>query len=289
MKIFDKITNRLSRLSSQNLSYENARQVYGGDINSTFILETTAGNFFIKLNRAAYQDMFQKEYEGLNLLASANSVKVPQPILHGNSGDQIFLVMELIEKGSQNKNFWTGFASGLATIHKHSAAYFGLNLNNYIGLLPQSNKKHGDWASFYAEERIMPLVMKAHSQDKLLKKEVELAEKLCDKFSFLLPDEKPSLLHGDLWSGNFTADKNGEPVIYDPAVYYGHREMDVAMTKLFGGFDRNFYDYYNEAFPLQAGWQQRLDLFQLYPLLVHLILFGGDYYGIVIDIFRKYN
>lgn len=289
MKIFDHITTELSTLFNQDVSSKNVRQVYGGDINSTFIIETTAGNYFIKLNKGFFQDMFQKEFEGLKLLASVNSIKVPQPILYGDFDNQIFLVMEAIEKGSASKNFWERFASGLATIHKQSASYFGLDSDNYIGSLSQSNKKHDTWTSFYAEERIMPLVVKAYSQNKLSKNEVELAEKLCNKLDNLMPHEKASLLHGDLWSGNFTADKNGEPVIYDTAVYYGHREMDIAMTKLFGGFDNSFYDYYNESFPLQNQWKQRLDLFQLYPLLVHLILFGEHYYHSVTSILKKYG
>lgn len=289
MKIFDHITNESSLFFTQEVSAKNVKQVYGGDINSTFVIETTAGIFFIKLNKDSYADMFQKEFEGLNLLSAANAIKVPKPILCGNFESQIFLVMEAIEKGIAGKYFWKYFAYSLADLHKQTASYFGLDIDNYIGSLTQSNRKHETWASFYAEERILPLVRKANAQNKLSTNEVGIAEKLCEKFPDIMPAENSSLLHGDLWSGNFTADKNGDPVMYDPAVYYGHREMDIAMTKLFGGFHNCFYDYYNEASPLQSQWQERLDVFQLYPLLVHLILFGRSYYNSVMSIFKKYS
>jgi fructosamine-3-kinase len=287
-KVFDHILQQLSEKYNEIILLKNSEQVHGGDINSSFILKTSAGNFFLKLNDISYDDMFKKEAEGLALLASANTIKVPQPILHGCFEANIFLVMEAVIKGNTGKDFWQEFAYGLAGIHQKSASFFGLDTNNYIGSIPQSNNKHNHWASFYSEERILPLIQKAFSQKKCTVDEIKLAEKVCAKFESLMPPEKPSLLHGDLWSGNFMANNECKAVIFDPAVYFGHREMDIAMTKLFGGFDACFYDYYNEAFPLQSLWQQRLDLFQLYPLLVHLVLFGGHYHTSAMSILKKY-
>jgi fructosamine-3-kinase len=132
-------------------------------------------------------------------------------------------------------------------------------------------------------------MQQVYRQQKCSAEDLKSAEKICSKFDSLFPPEPPALLHGDLWSGNFVANKNGDPVIYDPAVYYGHREMDIAMTLLFGGFDSSFYHYYNEAYPLPYLWKERIKLCQLYPLLVHLALFGGNYYGSVKNIITLYD
>ncbi len=195
--------------------------------------------------------------------------------------------MEHIPKGQPASNFWQQFGHGLAAMHKNTNEIFGLNEDNYIGTIPQPNKPANSWAAFYTQ-RIMHLMQMALVEKKCALNDVLLAEKLCAKFDALFPTEQPALLHGDLWSGNFMAGETGQPVIYDPAVYYGHREMDIAMTMLFGGFDKQFYTHYNEAYPLQPGWQQRVQLCQLYPLLVHLFLFGGHYYYSVMDIIKKY-
>lgn len=144
------------------------------------------------------------------------------------------------------------------------------------------------WPEFYAEQRIMPLIRQAFDQRKCTQADVQLAEQFCKKLSALIPNESPALLHGDLWSGNRMFTANGEAAVYDPAVYFGHREMDIAMTLLFGGFDDYFYTIYNDVYPLQQGWRQRVAICQLYPLLVHLILFGGHYYNSVKTIIRQY-
>ncbi|MGN6619137.1 MAG: fructosamine kinase family protein [Ilyomonas sp.] len=287
-KVFDDILQQLSEKYNENILLKDSVQIYGGDINSAFKLYTTAGSFFLKLNSESYNDMFVKEAEGLELLDSAKTIKIPQPILYGRSETNIFLVMESFIKGRIGKNFWQEFAYGLAGIHQQTVSFFGLDTNNYCGSLLQSNKKHDNWCSFYTEERIMPLIQKAYTQKRCTLDEIKLAEKVCAKFESLMPAEKSSLVHGDLWCGNFLSTREGKVVIYDPAVYYGHREMDIAMTELFGGFDERFYDYYNEAFPLQPQWQERIQLFQLYPLLVHVVLFGEPYYNKVISILKKY-
>jgi fructosamine-3-kinase len=273
----------------QDIVIEQVQPVFGGDINSTFLLGTNAGRLFLKTNTAAPADMFEREYNGLQLLRATNAFTVPKPLAYGSEGDNTFLVMEYMAKGRPANNFWQQFGHGLAAIHNHTQNWFGLDENNYIGTIPQPNKHTDTWAGFYAQQRIMHLMQKALEQKSCSVNDVVLAEKLCTRFDTLFPKEPPALLHGDLWSGNFMAGEDGRPVIYDPAVYYGHREMDIAMTMLFGGFDKQFYHYYNEAHPLQAGWQQRVQLCQLYPLLVHLLLFGGHYYYSVMDVIKQYQ
>jgi fructosamine-3-kinase len=200
-----------------------------------------------------------------------------------------------MEHGAPAKDFWEDFGMSLAEMHKKPQAYFGFEEDNFIGSLHQSNGTNAstgpatktNWAKFYAEERILPLVDKLITRGDLSKTDRTNAEKLCNKFDSLFPKETPSLLHGDLWSGNFMCAQNGKPCIYDPAVYYGHREMDLGMTKLFGGFDKKFYEAYHATYPLEKNWEQRIPLTQLYPLLVHAILFGGAYVGSVRDILKK--
>jgi protein-ribulosamine 3-kinase len=190
---------------------------------------------------------------------------------------QQYLLLEWLESGSSQKDFWEQFGAGLAMMHKKQQAFFGWKEDNYIGSLRQNNNKHESWNLFYAECRIMPLVRQLFNTNAFSKNDLAAAEKLCEKLNKLFPSEPPALLHGDLWSGNFMVTSNGYAAIFDPAVYYGHREMDIGMTKLFGGFDQRFYNAYNEVYPLEKDWQRRLQLTQLYPILVHAILFGGHY------------
>jgi len=302
-ELLHSIGQRLSAHFCQPIQILHQQQVFGGDINQTFHLETNIGSFFLKLNNGHLKDMFEKEFEGLKLLYQTKTVKIPEPVLYGSlagnvisektgipsNQEQIFLVTELIQKGDPSKNFWQTFAHQLAALHKHSNDHFGLSSNNYIGSLTQQNNPCNSWAEFYATQRIMPLIQLAFDQNKCSKKDLVLTENLSKHFDDLFPGEQPALLHGDLWSGNFMSGLDGKPVIYDPAVYYGNREIDIAMSLLFGGFDKSFYDHYNEVLPLQLNWKQRIRLCQLYPLLVHLILFGGHYYASVIDIIKSYN
>jgi fructosamine-3-kinase len=301
--ILNHIAQKLSTHFDQPVQITHHQQVFGGDINETFHLRTNVGSFFLKLNNGHLKDMFEKEFEGLHLLHQAKTIKIPEPVLHGcfsantrtekaeipSNQEQIFLVTEYIRKENPSKNFWQAFAHQMAGLHKHSNDHFGLSTNNYIGSLPQKNEPCNSWAEFYATQRIMPLIQLAYGQSKCSKKDLLSAENLCRRLPDLFPPEQPALLHGDLWGGNFMSGANGEPVIYDPAVYYGNREMDIAMSLLFGGFDKSFYDHYNEAFLLHPNWRERIRLCQLYPLLVHLILFGGHYYNSVLDVIEAYS
>ncbi|HEY2725672.1 MAG TPA: fructosamine kinase family protein [Parafilimonas sp.] len=287
--LYDYIAQQLSKHFNQAANIVNCKQIFGGDINQTFHLQTDIGSFFLKLNDGSLQDIFEKEFYGLQLLHQTKAIKIPVPVLHGSFNNQIFLVTEFIQKGNPSKNFWQIFAHQLALLHKHGNYQFGFSINNYIGSLHQQNNFCNTWNEFYATQRILPLTQLAYNQNKFDKQDLFLAEKLCNRFDKLFTAEKPSLIHGDLWNGNFMCDENGNSVIYDPAVYYGNREMDIAMSILFGGFDESFYAYYNEIFPLQKDWRERVKLCQLYPLLVHLILFGEHYYFDVKNILKIYN
>lgn len=262
----------------------------GSAISQAYLVDTTKGRFFMKRNAALFGlDFFEKEARGLDMLANAGAMKVPRPLFDGKYHQEIYVVMEWLEKGQPNPDFWQDFGRSLATLHQISAPQFGLDYNNYIGKIPQSNQHHPQWHEFYADERILKLVRRAVDHKLLAPSYISLADQLCAKLSDLIPEEKPALLHGDLWNGNFMAGKNGKVAIFDPAIYYGHREMDLAMSMLFGGFDQAFYDAYQEASPLAPAFESRLRVHQLYPLLVHLLLFGGHYRKDVERILENYS
>ena len=252
--------------------------VSGGCINYCFHLETSAGNYFLKYNDAAsYPGMFKSEATGLQLLRDANALPVPMVHFHSEAKGFSFLLLEWIDGGRREKNFWKNFGRAIAKLHKVGDESFGLNDDNYIGSLRQSNSKHTDWKTFFIRERIQPQFKLAHEKNLIDSETMNQFEKLFDQFDKFIPQEKPSLLHGDLWNGNFLVNNSGKAALIDPAVYFGHREMDLAMTKLFGGFDPDFYNSYQEEYPLEKGFEKRIDIHNLYPLLVHVNLFGGGY------------
>lgn len=255
-----------------------ASDVAGGDINQCRMLETTAGRFFLKANAGLFGlDLFEKEARGLVTLANAGELRVPRPLFDGRFHQQVYLVMEWLERGPVSEGYWRWFGTALARLHRHGGPDFGFDHDNYIGRLHQSNKRHARWSDFMAQERILPLARKAFDRQLLSKEDFDRAETLCGRLASIIPDEPPALLHGDLWSGNCMCLADGGPALFDPAVHLGHRETDIAMTILFGGFDESFYRSYEESHPLAPGWRERVGLFQIHPLLVHLLLFGGGY------------
>ena len=282
------ISEALSNHFNQHVEIKDLSQVFGGDINQSFRLQSNIGRFFLKMNHHRYADMFAKELAGLKMLYDTDSIRVPHPIMHGTFGQHIFLLQEFIENGNARKNFWETFAKKLALLHRNTNDQFGSGDHNYIGSLAQRNTFCDTWPEFYRTQRVMPLIQRAFDEKKCSKEEITRTEKLCDRFEDLFPRERPALIHGDLWSGNYLSDQYGDPVIFDPAVYYGNREMDIAMSMLFGGFDKSFYDQYDDAFPLESNWRETIHLCQLYPLLVHLILFGGHYHASVMNVITAY-
>ena len=266
-----------------------SRFVSGGSINIAYELQTAGGKYFLKVNhKALYPGMFAAEAEGLKLLTQTNTVKVPVIVLQGDAGNESFLLLEWVDAKRGSVQATQNLGVQLAQMHRNTADEFGLDHDNYIGSLPQSNRKHAKWSDFFIQERLQPMVSLAADKRLLEYADAGNFEKLYTKLPELFEEEAPALLHGDLWSGNYLTTLADEPYLIDPAVYYGHREADLAMTSLFGGFSHEFYRDYNEAFPLAKGWQKRTDLWNLYPLLVHLNLFGAGYLDRVRDAVKSY-
>ena len=261
----------------------------GGCINQGGKLNTTIGRFFLKWNDdKKFPGMFEAEGKGLDLLHRQNSIRIPKVIGHGKNGPHQFLLLEFIEQKSRSKNYWEQLGQSLALVHRCSSEFFGLDCDNYIGSLRQFNHTNSNWINFFIEERLdiqVKLAIKSAAVDVGWERKFKA---LYAKLPSLIAIEKPSLIHGDLWSGNLITDEKGEPCLIDPAVYYGNREADLAMTTLFGGFNGEFYSAYEEAFPLPPGSERRVDIYNLYPLLVHVNLFGGSYVHSVESILRAF-
>ncbi len=253
--------------------------VSGGCINHAHKLETTAGNYFLKYNsNARYPGMFEAEAKGLEILKNTGTIHVPDVIRVGVFHAFSFILLEFIESEKPAKNYWEKAGLQLANLHRCTSTLFGLDHNNYIGSIPQSNKQGKYWIDFFLEERLLAIGAE------IVNPFIDKLEKRVEQH---FPIENPSLSHGDLWSGNIMPGAGGEAFFYDPAIYYGHREMDLSMTRLFGGFPNEFYEAYNSFYPLQSGFQERMDLYNLYPLLVHVKLFGGSYLEQALGILKR--
>ena len=271
------------------LNVQRCEQVHGGDINQAYCVFTSTGKYFLKVNdRNKYPAMFEKEASGLDILNKHCILTIPKVIKAGDCDHQQYLLMEWLEKGSPQKNMWKDFGQGLAMMHQKRQEYFGLSENNYIGSLPQINTPHNEWSIFYTECRIMPLAKILFDAGNYSSADIKSANSFCNDLKNIFPLEFPALLHGDLWGGNYMITSSGNAAIFDPAIYFGHREMDIGMTKLFGGFDSRFYKAYDEVYPLAKGWEKRLAVTQLYPLLVHAVLFGGHYVSNAKEIIKQF-
>lgn len=265
------------------------KSIAGGDINEAACLKTNLGDFFVKWNDARrYPGMFEAEARGLKLLKEAGEIFIPEVISTGEAGGYSFLALEYVQSAGRISGFMEDFGSSLAKLHRHTSTSFGLDHNNYIGSLPQSNGLHDNWTTFFIEERLEKQVKMARNSGEIGNSTVSLFERLYKEMPSVFPDESPALLHGDLWGGNYMTAPDGRACIYDPAVYYGHREMDLGMSKLFGGFGSEFYEAYHHAYPLEKNWQRRTDICNLYPLMVHVNLFGGSYVYSVQSILKRF-
>jgi fructosamine-3-kinase len=257
------------------------RRLSGGDINDAFELELVSGvRVFLKTNAAAPASMFPAEAEGLDWLRAASALRVPEvlAVSNGRDGEPQFLVLELLTPGRQQADFDERLGSGLAELHRFGAPSFGWQRDNFIGTLPQSNRAHDTWAEFLWHERLEPQLSRAVAAGLASARLRKDFERLASRLPQLLgPAEPPARLHGDLWGGNLHVDESGAPCLIDPAAYGGHREVDLAMMRLFGGFGERVFRAYASAWPLAPGHAERIALYQLYPLLVHVNLFGGSY------------
>ncbi|MCA9631899.1 MAG: fructosamine kinase family protein [Myxococcales bacterium] len=262
----------------------------GGDINIALRCKLDDGReVFLKTNASAPKGMFSAEAQGLEWLRQAEMLRIPDVLAVSQPGDpEQFLVLEYLEPGQRRRDFDEALGRGLAELHRSlpDDARFGLDHDNYIGRLPQGNRVSGeaarDWAAFYVEQRLEPQLKLAQNSGLASSKMRHGFSKLLPKVSELVGEPEPAArLHGDLWGGNLHTAPSGEPVLIDPAAYAGNREMDLAMMRLFGGFSSGVFSAYDEAFPLSVGHGERLALYQLYPLMVHVNLFGGGYVGSV--------
>jgi len=285
----DHIQNRLSEILGASIIINGSSPVPGGDINDAYRLETNTGPYFIKRNSAdKYPDMFAREAKGLTLLQQSGEIAVPKVIDNGETGKHAYLLLKYIETATQRSNFWEAFGTALARMHRHKSEFFGLDHDNYIGSLVQLNNKHNDWVSFFITERLERQAKMAMDKGLFGSSTIKKLEKLYSILHNIFPIEPPSLIHGDLWSGNYMTGPQGAAVIIDPAVYYGHREMDIAMSRLFGSFGNAFYDAYNHEYAMEPGWNGRLSICNLYPLMVHVNLFGAGYVGSVESILSQF-
>ena len=248
--------------------------VSGGDISQAFRLTCDNGSYFLKLNdTTTCPGMFAAEAKGLRLIGDS----APVVLAEGELGAVSFLLMRWIDSAENTPAAQTNLGRVVADLHRVTASEFGLDHDNYIGSLRQSNSFHADWTSFFIAERLQPLLKMAYNSGNIDAPLVGDFERLFGRLDHLFPHEPPALLHGDLWSGNYLIARYNLPVLIDPACYFGHREMDIAMSRLFGGFSPSFYASYHAHFPLQPGWERRVSLWNLYPLLVHVNLFGSGY------------
>ena len=266
-----------------------ARPVSGGSINDAFRISTDKGSFFVKFNDASrYPGMFEKEAHGLQLLRESQTFKIPEVISYQDCGRFSFLLLEYIESADNSVSFWEEFGKNLAQLHSHKHDHFGLDSDNYMGSLQQHNNFHNIWSEFFIVERLEVQMKLARESGAIGRGDISGFERLFKRLEEIFPPAKPSLIHGDLWSGNFMTNDAGYASLIDPAVYYGHPEVDIAMSTLFGGFSQKFYEAYNVHNPLEKGWESRMDIYNLYPLMVHVNLFGGGYLGSVRQIIRRF-
>jgi fructosamine-3-kinase len=265
-----------------------ATPLSGGSINDAYAVSLDDGRrVFVKENAGADSTMFPTEARGLEWLRAAGAIRVPEVL--AVAGDPGFIALELIESSRRAGDFCERLGRQLAALHRAEPDGFGLDHDNFIGRLPQSNRPAESWAEFYARERIGPQMDMACDAGLLSGSDRQELEALMAKLPELVGDPEPAArLHGDLWGGNLHVGESGEPCLIDPAVFGGHREMDLAMMQLFGGFDRRVFAAYDEAYPLQPEWRDRISLYQLYYLLVHVNLFGSGYLGQTRSAMRRY-
>ena len=272
------ICDRISLETGRDFHLAAVQALGGGDINSAYRLRGQDRSYFVKLNRHALADMFEAELHGLEEINRTETVRAPTPIVTGVAGTEAFLVLEYMGFGASTPKAHRQLGRQLAELHGQKQPYFGWHRDNTIGSTPQINTCSDDWIEFWRHQRL-GFQLQLAAQNGYRGRLQTQGEKLCGALGGLFVGyrPKPSLLHGDLWAGNSATDRDGRPVIFDPACYYGDREADIAMTELFGGYSREFYQAYHENWALDVGYSVRKTLYNLYHILNHLNLFGGGY------------
>lgn len=275
MTHWQRIAEHIGQLNGEPFHPQPPRALSGGCINRAYRLGDGARQYFVKLNDASRLELFEAEAAGLVELGATNTLRAPEPLASGVAGQDAYLVLEYLRLHGGGDAARAG--EGLAALHRSGSDRFGWWRDNHIGATPQPNETSNDWATFWRLHRL-GFQLELAARNGQCGRLQDLGERLLDRLPRLLDHHpRPCLLHGDLWSGNLAYDPDGQPVAFDPAVYYGDREADLAMTELFGGFPGRFYAAYQAAWPLDPGYRVRKVLYNLYHVLNHLNLFGGGY------------
>ena len=266
----------IATATGREVVLEQQGTVGGGCINQAQRIRCGNTDYFVKINSASRVDMFAAEFDGLNELRLCAALHIPAPVCWGNDEQSAWLVTEHLALGGRGNP--VALTEGLAALHRISREQYGWFRDNTIGSTHQDNTLSDDWVSFWQVHRLqfqLDLAARKGAAGRLLSQGEKLLVELPALFDNHVPEA--SLLHGDLWSGNVAYTQAGEPAIFDPGVYYGDREADLAMTELFGGFGSDFYAAYNNAWPLDSGYRTRKTLYNLYHILNHFNMFGGGY------------
>jgi len=261
--------------------------VGGGSINDAYHYSINNDQYFLKFNNQV-GGIIEKEVDGLKAIAHLNCIATPELITFNKIDGYEILVLSFIPEGLKTEKAWDNFGQQLAEMHGKPAPFFGWHQSNFIGSLHQNNNKTTDFIDFFIRQRLKPQIELALKQQYFSSSEIKQFEQLFEKLDEILPPTTPSLVHGDLWSGNFMIGEEHKPYLIDPSIHYNFRETDIAFTHLFGSFDSKFYQSYHHHFPLEPGFHDRMSLYNLYPLLVHLNLFGSGYYGSVMSSLSQY-
>lgn len=282
------IEKQLSAVSGKEIRISRLNAVGGGSINDTYqVVTDLAQSYFLKCNKAAeYPGLFREEQRGLEYLRQ--HVRTPEVVFETVTGNTQLLLLEWISNGLRTDGFWKGFGEKLAGLHCQTQPEFGFASDNYMGALPQANTYTGNWVDFFTHYRLQPQVELAARNGLMPSRWLSRFENLYRALPSIFAEEKPSLLHGDLWSGNFMCGQDSQVVLIDPAVYYGHRSVDLGMTTLFGRFDKGFYEAYHYHFPLPANYAEQWEIANLYPLLIHLNLFGSGYLESITESLKRF-
>lgn len=292
--MWDKISAHISEVTGDKFAIDNRHSVSGGCINQGYSISSSSRAYFAKINQASQVAMFEAEALGLQQMRDTQTIRVPEPICWGSEGNSAYIVLEWLDLGGRaGDSAWAEMGRKLAEMHKYTPpsppllrggeetnsgllrGCFGWDINNTIGSTVQINNWTANWAEFWAEHRIGYQLKLARRRGANFLQEERLLKVIPELLAGYEP--QPSLVHGDLWGGNARVTSAGEPVIFDPATYFGDREVDLAMTELFGGFPTEFYQGYNQVLPLESGYEKRKTLYNLYHILNHFNLFGGSY------------
>lgn len=283
------IAQILSKHTGESTQIDDFQFFYGGNFNLAVRLRVKNTEYFIKWTQGDHQGLFEAEAKNLQMIHTTGAIQVPQVLGVGQLDEKEYLMMECIESADKHANYWHDFGEKLAHLHKNTSSLgHGLDYTNFIGAASQENSWKKDGVDFFIENRLNKQVDRALYDRKITPELAENFQRLYEKLPDLLPHEAPALIHGDLWSGNAMVNEQGLVTLVDPCCYFGFREAELAFTTMFGGFDTKFYEAYHATFPIEKGFHERIPLYNLYPLMVHVNLFGEGYLPAVNKILASY-